>query len=55
LRLLTRIGLAARLNGTGVVASQIPAAGSSIEPGGTCELWLERAPTAASLGPGSGR
>jgi cell division protein FtsI (penicillin-binding protein 3) len=56
LRLLTRIGLAARLNGTGVVASQTPAAGSSIEPGATCELWLERAPvTTAALGPGSER
>jgi cell division protein FtsI (penicillin-binding protein 3) len=54
LRVLTRIGLAARLNGAGIVASQTPAAGSAIDPGAICELWLERAPVAAaSLGAGN--
>ena len=41
-RLLTRIGLSARLNGSGTVAAQRPAAGSFIEPGTTTELWLDR-------------
>jgi hypothetical protein len=41
---LTRIGLAARLTGTGIVTAQIPAAGSAIDPGAICELRLERAP-----------
>jgi membrane peptidoglycan carboxypeptidase len=51
-RVLTRIGLATRVNGTGVVTSQRPAAGSIIDPGAVCELWLERAPVAlVSLGP----
>ena len=41
-RVLTRIGLAARVNGDGVVKAQSPAAGAAIDPGATCELWLER-------------
>jgi cell division protein FtsI (penicillin-binding protein 3) len=44
LRVLTRIGLAARLNGTGMVTSQVPAAGSAVDPGVVCELWLDRSP-----------
>ena len=53
LRVLTRIGLAARLNGSGVVTAQWPSAGSPFEPGATCELWLERALVAVdSFGPG---
>ena len=48
LRVLTRIGLAARLHGTGVVASQSPAPGSAVDRGAICELWLERAPVAAA-------
>jgi cell division protein FtsI (penicillin-binding protein 3) len=41
-RVLTRIGLAARVNGDGIVKAQSPAAGAAIDPGATCELWLER-------------
>ena len=53
LRVLTRIGLAARLNGSGIVTSQVPAPGSPADPGATCELWLERSPiVAAALGAG---
>jgi len=49
-RVLTKIGLAARVNGSGIVAAQRPAAGSPVDPGAICELWLERAPAAmASL------
>jgi len=54
LRVLTRMGLSARLNGTGMVASQTPPAGSAVDAGALCELWLERAPAdAASLGAGN--
>ena len=50
LKILTKIGLAARLNGNGVVSAQRPVAGTAIEPGSTTELWLERLPLAiASL------
>ena len=49
-RILTKMGLTARLNGTGVVTAQRPVAGSPIEPGISTELWLERSPRAlASL------
>ena len=53
LRVLTRIGLTARLKGTGVVTSQTPLPGTPIEPGMTCELHLERSVPAvvASLEP----
>jgi cell division protein FtsI (penicillin-binding protein 3) len=43
-RVLTRIGLAARLTGSGIVTAQIPAAGSAVDPGAICQLRLERAP-----------
>jgi len=50
LRVLTRIGLTARLTGNGVVTSQTPSPGTPIEPGMACELKLERTPVAfASL------
>jgi cell division protein FtsI (penicillin-binding protein 3) len=50
LRVLTKLGLTARLTGNGVVTGQVPAAGTPIEPGMACELKLERAPVAfASL------
>src|SRR5581483_7687487 len=42
LRVLTKLGLAARLNGSGLVTSQRPAAGSLVNPGDVCELRLER-------------
>jgi cell division protein FtsI (penicillin-binding protein 3) len=44
LRVLTKIGLTARLTGNGVVTSQMPAPGTPIEPGMACELKLERTP-----------
>jgi cell division protein FtsI (penicillin-binding protein 3) len=43
-RVLTRIGLAARLTGSGIVTAQNPAAGSTVDPGTLCQLRLERAP-----------
>jgi cell division protein FtsI (penicillin-binding protein 3) len=46
LRVVTKIGLTARLTGNGVVTSQVPAAGTPIEPGMACELKLERTPGA---------
>ena len=50
LRILTKMGLTARLNGAGLVTAQRPTAGAPIEPGMTAELWLERTPLAlASL------
>jgi cell division protein FtsI (penicillin-binding protein 3) len=42
LRVLTKLGLTARLKGTGVVTTQTPAPGTPIEPGMACELRLER-------------
>jgi hypothetical protein len=39
---LTKLGLTARLKGTGVVTTQTPAPGTPIEPGMACELRLER-------------
>jgi cell division protein FtsI/penicillin-binding protein 2 len=47
-RVLTKIGLSARLHGSGVVATQRPVAGSPLEPGTTAELWLARLPVAAN-------
>jgi cell division protein FtsI (penicillin-binding protein 3) len=44
LRMLTGIGLTARLHGNGVVSAQRPAPGTVIEAGTTTELWLKRAP-----------
>ena len=46
LRVVTRLGLTARVTGSGVVTSQTPAAGTPIEPGMACELKLERAAVA---------
>ena len=54
LRLVTRIGLTARFVGSGVVTSQVPAAGTPIEPGIAFELRLERVPVdlaASAVGP----
>jgi cell division protein FtsI (penicillin-binding protein 3) len=42
LKVLTKVGLTARINGSGIVITQRPAAGTPIEPGTTTELWLER-------------
>jgi beta-lactam-binding protein with PASTA domain len=46
LRGLTKLGLTARVNGTGLVTAQRPAPGTPIELGGTAELWLARSPVA---------
>ncbi len=44
LRELARLGLSARMRGTGVVMQQHPPAGSPLEPGATCTLVLNRRP-----------
>jgi membrane peptidoglycan carboxypeptidase len=44
LRELARLGLSARMQGTGVVVDQVPPAGAPLEPGGTCTLVLNRRP-----------
>jgi cell division protein FtsI (penicillin-binding protein 3) len=41
-RRLAKLGLFARVTGTGTVIDQDPAAGSAIEPGRACHLWLDR-------------
>jgi len=53
LRVMTKIGVTARLSGNGVVTSQVPAPGTAIEPGMACEVTLERTVvSAASLAVG---
>jgi membrane peptidoglycan carboxypeptidase len=47
-RVLTTMRLTARLHGSGVVAAQSPTPGAPIDPGTTCELWLERTPIAVA-------
>ena len=42
LRELARVGLTAKMQGTGVVVEQDPPAGSPFEPGATCTLVLNR-------------
>jgi cell division protein FtsI (penicillin-binding protein 3) len=42
LRLLSRIGLTARLSGSGFVVDQRPQAGSPLVRGDTCSLTLDR-------------
>jgi cell division protein FtsI (penicillin-binding protein 3) len=44
LRELARLGLSARMQGTGLVSHQDPPAGSPLEPGATCTLVLNRRP-----------
>jgi membrane peptidoglycan carboxypeptidase len=46
LRELARLGLTARMQGTGIVAQQHPPAGAPLEPGATCTLVLNRRPRA---------
>ena len=41
-RRLAKLGMVARLTGTGTVIDQDPEAGSPIEPGRACRLWLDR-------------
>jgi hypothetical protein len=50
LRELARLGLGARMQGTGVVVQQRPPAGSPLEPGATCTLVLNRRPPARPNG-----
>jgi cell division protein FtsI (penicillin-binding protein 3) len=42
LRELARLGLTARMHGSGIVVDQHPGAGSPLEPGATCTLVLNR-------------
>src|SRR5688500_4355204 len=44
LRELARLGMSARMQGTGLVSHQDPPAGSPLEPGATCTLILNRRP-----------
>jgi cell division protein FtsI (penicillin-binding protein 3) len=46
LRALTRVGVTARLNGSGFVLEQSPAAGTAFVPGDLCTLKLGRRPVA---------
>jgi cell division protein FtsI (penicillin-binding protein 3) len=41
-RRLVRLGLVPRLNGDGIVTDQDPVAGTALEPGRPCRLWLGR-------------
>jgi cell division protein FtsI/penicillin-binding protein 2 len=41
-RRLARLGLVPRLTGDGIVIDQDPVAGTSLEPGRPCRLWLDR-------------
>ena len=49
LRMLTKVGVTARLNGNGFVIEQSPAAGTAFAPGDTCTLKLGRRPIAPPL------
>ena len=56
LRELARVGLSAKMQGTGVVVEQDPAAGSPYEPGATCTIVLNRRLPARTTGaPGDQR
>jgi cell division protein FtsI (penicillin-binding protein 3) len=46
LRTLARLGVTARLDGSGVVIDQTPEAGTPLERGTQCVLQLERSPGA---------
>jgi cell division protein FtsI (penicillin-binding protein 3) len=50
LRLLSRIGLTARLSGDGVVVDQAPQPGAALVRGGTCQLKLGRRSAGAPAG-----
>ncbi len=41
-RRLARLGLVPRLTGDGIVIDQDPVAGTALEPGRPCRLWLDR-------------
>jgi len=43
-KLMVRLGLRPRITGDGIVVSQRPDAGTSLDQANHCELWLERAP-----------
>ena len=44
IRTLAKLGLTARLHGTGVVSEQKPEPGTPLDGRTSCELWLEREP-----------
>jgi cell division protein FtsI (penicillin-binding protein 3) len=51
-RRLARLGLVPRLTGDGIVIDQDPVAGTPLEPGRPCRLWLDRVvPTLAPVLP----
>lgn len=50
LRELARAGMTAKMQGTGFVVEQDPAAGSAFEPGASCTLVLNRRPAARPPG-----
>jgi len=47
-RRLVQLGLVPRLTGDGIVIDQDPAAGTALEPGRLCRLWLDRVAPALS-------
>jgi cell division protein FtsI (penicillin-binding protein 3) len=53
MRALARLGLTARIVGTGVVTGQDPPPGSPLEPGATCTLLLGRQPSARTSSTGA--
>jgi cell division protein FtsI (penicillin-binding protein 3) len=50
-RVLARLGLAARVHGRGVVVEQHPSAGEPLDSSGAATLWLGRGPAADSARP----
>jgi cell division protein FtsI/penicillin-binding protein 2 len=54
LRIAARLGLSTKLRGDGVVVTQSPGAGTPVERGGACELWLSRADVAPAEPPERG-
>jgi beta-lactam-binding protein with PASTA domain len=54
-RALTAAGLSVRPVGSGVVAIQTPAAGTTLERGAVVRLELRRTPTAPTTPAGAGR
>jgi len=54
LRTLARVGLSARVSGSGVVAEQTPGPGEPLDRGASCALVLSRLPVVPALSPRSG-
>jgi cell division protein FtsI/penicillin-binding protein 2 len=51
LRTLGQAGVTARMTGSGFVVNQDPAAGTPIDPGASCQLWLDRLASVPSAEP----